>query len=281
MNKQAVSGVTYRPIRRWACHKLECLSDFLKAYHNQPGSAGRGYLELYAGNGLIRCPRTDEFLEDASLRALAAGFQQYIFVTGDDESTASLKKLTADPDKTVAVMTGNANNAAFLRNIIDRIPRSAASFAFIDPPGYRALRWQTIERLVRHSPDWKGRKIDMLIIFPLEMPLLRNLTRPDCETSINSLYGNNQWQTVRQEKLEGKIGADKVRQALVKLFKAGLKGLGYRRVDDFSPASLSGQPLYHLIWASDTTRGKELLEEAWGKPRFLPCELLYNKDNTP
>ena len=112
------------------------------------------------------------------------------------------------------------------------------------------------------------------------MSLLRNLSRPDCETSINSLYGHDRWQAVRQEKQAGETDTEKVRQALVGLFKTGLKGLGYRRTDDFRPASLSGQPLYHLIWASDTTRGKELLAEAWGKPRYLPCELLYNKDGS-
>ena len=59
-----------------------------------------------------------------------------------------------------------------------------------------------------HSGDWKGRKIDLLIIFPLEMSLVRNLTRPECEASITRLYGNRKWQTAKKELLEGQIRLD-------------------------------------------------------------------------
>ncbi len=280
MNKQIEPVASPRLIRRWACHKLECFGDYLRAYASEPGNRERYYLEFYAGSGRCRCAGTDCLIDDSALRALEFDFQRYIFVTGDDESAASLKILTEAQEDRVEIFSSNVNQAAFLRRFLDSIPRSAASFAFIDLPGYRALRWKTIERLARHGADGRGRKMDLLIVFPLEMALLRNLTRPDCEASINRLYGNNRWQEIRQDKLAGQLVPEVVRQRLVGLFKKNLKGLGYRYVEDFRPISFPRHPFYHLLRASDTSRGKKLLEAAWGKPRFLPCELLYNKDGS-
>ena len=115
--------------------------------------------------------------------------------------------------------------------------------------------------------------MDLLIVFPLEMALLRNLSRPDCEASINRLYGNREWQPVRQKMLDKKIGHNEARQKLVSLYKEGLKGLGYRYVEDLKPARFSNPPNYHLFWASDTRNRLQELTDIWSKPRYLPCEL--------
>jgi three-Cys-motif partner protein len=164
-----------------------------------------------------------------------------------------------------------------MRQAFDLIPRSAASFALIDPPGYTRLRWSTIRKLAAHGIDWRGHNMDLLIIFPLEMALLRNLTRLECEASINRLYGNQKWQQVRQKRLDGKIGHDKTRKQLVDLFKAGLKSLGYRYVEDLRPARFSNPPYYHLIWASDSSSRIKELANAWSRERYLPCELFHNE----
>ncbi|GAI40990.1 unnamed protein product, partial [marine sediment metagenome] len=153
-----------------------------------------------------------------------------------------------------------------------------SSFALIDPPGYKRLRWSTIKKLTAHGSDWRGHKMELLIMFPLEMALLRNLTRSECQASITRLYGNHQWEEIKQDKLSGKIELSEVRGRLVELFKAGLRGLGYNYVEDFKPASLSHQPFYHLILASDSDTGAKILKDVWSKPRYLPCELLYSQE---
>jgi len=160
------------------------------------------------------------------------------------------------------------------------VPRSAPSFALVDPPGYRGVHWSTIEQLAAHGVDWQGNKIELLIIFPLEMALLRNLTRPECQESITRLYGNQQWEDIKRQKLEGKAGLDEVRHRLVELFKSGLRGLGYRYVEDFKPTGLPGPAFYHLILASDRDSGAKIVKDAWGKPRYLPCELLYGREDS-
>jgi len=265
-----------RQIRKWVCHQLECFGDFIEAYTRTLGKNRCCYLELYAGCGQCTCKGTDCTIDDSALRALGAKFAKYIFIVNDSQDADSLKQLTASYD-TANIITGNPVNDKVLQQVFDFIPRSTASLALIAPPGYHTLRWSTIRKLVAHGGDWQGHKIDLLIIFPLEMALLRNLTRPECQASITRLYGNQKWQEIKQKRLEGKIGPTETRHQLVELFKAGLKGLGYKYVADFKPASPSNQPLYHVIWASDTDRRAEMLSDAWGKERYLPCELLYTR----
>jgi three-Cys-motif partner protein len=279
MNKPNTSTIP-KQIRKWACYKLECFSNYIEAYIKTLQGTKRCYLELYAGCGSCICKDTDCCIDSSELRALKTKtkFSKYIFVVRNPRDAENLKQLTAslNTDNTIEIITGNYISENVIHRLFDSIPRSASSLAFIDPPGYRRMRWSTIKKLATHGNDWKGHKIELLIVFPLEMALLRNLTRQACQASITRLYGNEQWQDIRQDKLSGKIGLDEVRQRLVELFKAGLKALGYKHVSDFRPTRFSNPPLYHLILASDRDSGTKILKDTWGKPRYLPCELLYS-----
>jgi three-Cys-motif partner protein len=284
MNQPNKPGKIPKQIRKWTCHKLECFTEYTEAYTRTLDNDQCYYLELYAGCGNCICKGTDCIIEDSALRALGTGtkFAKYIFITRDSQDAENLKQLTAPHDTAdIKIITGNPVNEKVLQQAFDLIPRSASSFALIDPPGYRKLRWSTIKKLGAHGSDWKGHKIDLLIILPLEMALLRNLTRPECQVSITRLYGNHKWQETKQKRLEGKIGPDEMRRQLVKLFKAGLRGLGYKYVEDFKPASPSRQPFYHVILASDSKPGAKMLSDVWGKERYLPCELLYSRKDRP
>ncbi len=266
-----------RQISKWACHKLECFGDFVEAYARN--NTKRCYLELFAGGGQYACKGTDCVVDGPELRALKARFSRCIFVAKKPPDAESLKRLSAplNTNDSVKIVIGNCVREKVFRQALDLIPRSAASLALIDPPGYSRLRWSTIRKLASHSRDWKGHKIDLLVIFPLEMALLKNLTRPDCEASIDRLYGNQKWQQVRQKRLDDKIGWDEASKKLITLFKAGLKGLGYRHVEDLKPARFSNPLYYHIIWASDTRSQLKELSEIWGKERYLPCELFHNE----
>ena len=118
--------------------------------------------------------------------------------------------------------------------------------------------------------------MDLLIVFPLEMALMRNLMRPECEKSITAFYGNQEWEEIKRQKLAKKLKPEEIKNRLVKIFKNGLVNLGYRFVEDYKPASPTHDPYYHLIYASDKASRLKNIKEAWGKVRFLRCELLYN-----
>ena len=149
------------------------------------------------------------------------------------------------------IITGNCINEKIMQQAFDIIPRSKSSLALIDPVGYKKLRWTTVKKIASKGMDWDGHKTDLLIFFPLEMAVLRNLTREECQTSIDRLYGNTGWQNIRQDRLEGKIDHNETGKELIDLFKKGLKELNYKYVDDLQPALFSNPPIYHIIWASD------------------------------
>jgi three-Cys-motif partner protein len=280
MNELNIPGKIPKQIRKWTCHKLECFADYIEDYTKTLKNTNCCYLGLYAGCGSCICKGTDCRIEDSELRVLKtkAKFSKYIFVVRDDQDAENLKRLTASHDSdNVEIITGDCNNNKVIRQLFDLIHRSTSSFALIDPTGYRRVRWSTIELLAKHGIDWKGNKIELLIIFPLEMALLRNLARPECQKSITRLYGNQQWEDIKRQKLEGKVELDEVRHSLVELFKTGLRGLGYRYVEDFKPAGLPRQAFYHLILASDRASQVKILNRTWAKTRYLPCELLYSK----
>lgn len=280
MDELKIPGKIPKPIRKWACHKLECFADYIEAYARTQKNTNCYYVELYSGCGSCVCKDTDCKIGDTELRALATKFAKYIFVVNNNQDAENLKRLTAphSTDNTIEIITGNCISEKVIHQLFDLIPRSASSFALIDPGGYRRLRWTTIKKLITHGDDWRGHKIELFIIFPLEMALLRNLTRPECETSINRLYGNRKWLEIKQARLEGKIELSDIRHRLVELFKEGLKGLGYKYIESFEPTQFANPPYYHLISASDNDTGTKILKEVWGKTRYLPCELLYNKE---
>lgn len=279
MKKPDLVTKSLKPIRKWVCHKLECFDDYIEAYTAALGKGGYCYLELYASGGKCLGKGTDCIIEDSALRALGTTrqFDRYIFIAKDPDDARSLEQLTAASDNNVSLITGNCVSEKILKQAFDLIPRSASGFALIDPSGYRQLRWSTIRKLAAHGQDWKGHKLELLILFPLEMALLRNLTRSECQSSITRLYGNRDWQEISQKRLDGKMSLEKVREKLVRLFKTGLKELGYKYVEDFKPASPSSHPLYHVISANDSQHRIKMITEAFGKARYLPCELLYTK----
>jgi len=269
-----------KQIGKWSCHKLECFADFIEAYARTLKNNTCYYLELYSGCGSCIGKDTNCHIDDSEIRALKTGvkFAGYIFIARDSDDAENLKRLAApyQEDNKIEIITGNCINEKVLSQLFDLIPRSASSFALIDPGGYRSLRWTTIKKLAMCGSDLKGNKTDLLIIFPLEMALLRNLTRPECEASITRLYGNHKWLEIKQAWADGEIEPDEARKRLVELFEAGLKELGYRHITDFEP-KFSSPTFYHAIMASDRDTAGKIMEETWGKPRYLPCELLYDR----
>jgi three-Cys-motif partner protein len=265
-------------LTRWSCHKLECLAEYFDIYALDLKNGGC-YLELFGGPGQYECKEADCRVDGIELRVLKVkeGFSRYIFVTQDTNTSQSLTELFKPLDNMQAInlIVGNTTRETTMRQIFDLIPRSTASFALIDPPGFAYLRWSLIKKLASHGADWKGRKMDLLIIFPLEMAVLRNLARKECERSLNRFYGNDDWQAIRLKQAEGHTGAEKLRRELLELFKDGLKRLGYSHVEDTLPARFTNPPYYHVIWASDRTSRVKELRSVWSRDRYLPCEMFH------
>jgi three-Cys-motif partner protein len=248
----------------------------MESYVRSTRKAAYCYLELFAGPGSFPCSDMNCRLEGSAVRVLKtrANFVHYAFLTSGKSNADNLKTSVANLNKgDVRILVGNPNNPSTLERLIDEIPRSASSLAFIDPGGYRRLNWKTLERLAELGKNRQGEKTELLVIFPLEMALLRNLARPECAESVSRFYGNHRWEELKSIKQAGK--AKDIKPKLVELFKDGLSGLGYKFVEDFKPTASTHDPYYHLIYAGDTVSRLKQIKNAWGKSRYLRCELLY------
>ena len=265
-------------LTKWSCHQLECLAEFIRGY--AAGLKDGGCLvELYAGPASYICKEAECAPAGLEARLLKDGvpFSNLIMLAKNAVEAAALGETLNPLDKShaVSIITGNCVREAVMRQVFDLIPRSTQSFALINPPGYASLRWSVIKKLARHGADWQGHKMDLCIIFPVEMALLRNLARRECQGSINRLYGGEEWQAVRQKHIERKLSLDQTRKELVELYKAQLKKLGYKHVEDAEPARFTNPPYYHVIWASDRASRLKELRDIWGKERYLPCEMFH------
>lgn len=265
-------------IKKWFCHKLECYGEFIKKYTATLPDKDCYYTELFASGHSYYCADINDFIAGSEQRALDIknGFDRYIFIARDTDDSDRVKKLSFNNNK-VSVVTGNPINNEVLKQVFNLIPRSSSSFVLIDPPGYHRLRWSTIKKLSLHGTNWQGHKAELLIMLPLEMALLRNLTRADCQSSISRLYGGNHWLEIKDQWQKGILKPDEVRKQLASLFTSGLKKLDYRYVSQMIPAPFSKPPFYYIIWASDRINYSKLICDVWTKPRYLPCEMFHGK----
>ena len=266
-------------LTRWSCHRLECLTGFISAYAE--GLDGGGcFVDLFAGPAAISCVESQCQPECLGLKLLKSGspFTRFVFLAKNPAEASALRLLFKPLSKKtpVDVIPGNCMHEDVIRQVFDLIPRSSRSIALVNPPGYSSLRWSVIKKLAQHGADWHGHKMDLCIIFPLEMALLRNILRPACRNSINRLYGSEAWQDIRQNYADHKVDLNRMRRQLVDLFKAQLKQLGYKHVKDIEPARFTNPPYYHVIWASDRASRSKDLHETWDKERFLPCEMFHD-----
>ena len=272
----AIPVKTPGQIRKWTCHKLESFSVFMDSFARSTRKNAYCYLELFAGPGSLPCSDMNCRLESSAVRILKtrANFARYVFLTSTKSTADNLKTSVTNLRKSdLQILVGNPNNIKTLERLIDQIPRSASSLAFIDPGGYRRLNWKTLERLSELGKNRRGEKTELLIIFPLEMALLRNMVRPECAESVSRFYGNRRWEELKNLKENNR--SEDIKTRLIELFKNGLSDLGYKFIEDFKPAAATHDPYYHLIYAGDNISRLKQLKNSWGKSRYLRCELLY------
>ncbi len=186
-------------------------------------------MDIFAGSSFSSCQTDNCTIEGTEISALKSRFRKCVFIVNNSEEAALLEESTIKYKSRSHIISGNCISDSILQEAFDLIPRSESSLVLVDPAGYTKLRWTTVKKLASHGTDWKGHKADMLIFFPLEMALLRNLTRTDCETSIDRLYGNTCWRDIRKDRLDNKIDHNQAGSELIKLLKKGLNAIQVRR----------------------------------------------------
>ncbi len=236
------------------------------------------FMDLFAGSGKDRSRETGEIVDGSPLLAmdLYPGFRKFIFVDIDPNNTRQLwefifERKLADISRVIA---GDCNKV--IDQALQSVPKAGATFCFIDPAGVD-VEWITIRRIARHKPP-NQRKIELFILFPYDMALVRMLVRegtpgeawgPQVERKITlAMPDDMRWRRVHKDRNDGVIDPPEARRRFVYLYWMGLRKLGYRYV--VRPKLLRsprGNPLYFLFFASDHPAGERIMSHVLQKPR--------------
>jgi len=152
------------------------------------------YIDLFAGSGLMKAE--NKFFVGSPIVAVNSTlkdktFSKYVCVESDSKRKIALEQrmakvcnhfqtcnpnvLQADSNKeidTILKECGSQDNTCFL--------------AFVDPQKYTDLKWNTLEKLLKHG---KG---DIILNFPT-MSITRNLGIENCIPSLSDFIGDDQW----------------------------------------------------------------------------------------
>ena len=257
----------------WTRGKLEILTNYLNAFTTASKSVNeRIYLDLFAGQ-----PENI----DSDTGAQIAGSAQVVLSVADPPFTrlrffeldhaadlaAALHSQAQDRD--VEVYEGDCNER--IRDALDELAvwRWAPTFAFLDPNG-PDYRWSTLEQLAVFKRGSRY-KVELWILFPEPM-FVRFLrvdggpVRQEDAGRITSMYGTEEWIRIYEHRLAGVVTPGDARAEYVNLMRWRLEAeFGYRWTHSFEVKNRRGNPIYHMIFATDNQAGNDIMEHLYGQ----------------
>jgi three-Cys-motif partner protein len=265
----------------WTREKLRILRDYLAAFLTASSSQSeRIYLDAFAGEGTGVDRLTGEEFSGSCRIALeadqAGGFTRFRFFEQEGKAAELEAQLRSEfADRDIRVYGGDCNEQipralAGLRDV-----RWAPTFAFIDPDGME-FRWQTLEALADHKIGYRagrGRKpefkVELWLLFP-SAGLMRTLALNPAKLSVadarraTALFGTDAWRPIYERRKNGEYDPAEAREQYVNLMRWRLeKDLGYERTHPLELLTAGGQPLYHMIFASDHPAGTRIMTDLY------------------
>ncbi len=235
----------------WAVDKHHYLRQYIgatravrKKFLEPQGHGGAGFIDIFAGPGMVRVRDTGDVREGSPLIALhhrEAPFSKLIFCDNDSDNVAALRTRTASDAGRVEVIVGDSNK--MIERIAFESPEYGLNIALVDPFALSALKFATLERLA------KFQRMDLIVHFPTA-DIKRNLEQNDnTKAWLTEALGTSSWVSELTSMTD--VGR------LIDLFKKQLSTLGYGSQQVRSEPIKNNQnlPLYYLVYASKSERG--------------------------
>lgn len=88
------------------------------------------------------------------------------------------------------------------------------------------------------------------------------------------MFPDDRWWKVYRDRLAGTLTPSEAKDKYIAIYEGGLKSLGYRHVSSHpitAPTVPGGQrrELYHLVFASDSDAGKDIMDYVFQRPYYL------------
>lgn len=263
-----------RPWGFWTRAKLEILRDYLNAFTTttKNKSSERIYLDLFAGQAENVDRLTGEALQGSARIALSMDdppFTRLRLFDRDYGGSLNLVLRAEFPDRDFEVYAEDCNLR--LPTVLAEL-RSlswAPTFAFLDPNG-PDYWWSTLEVLAGFKEGSKT-KVELWILFP--EPMFVRFLRTDAgnvrvedDARITAMYGTDEWHRIYQARLAETLTPAQARYEYVNLMRWRLIAeLGYRWAHTFEVKNESDHPIYHLIFATDSVPGNDIMTSLYEK----------------
>lgn len=268
--------------------KLAIVGDYLKGFARASQRArDRIYIDGLAASGTGIDPRTGETYDGSAKLGFQVDppFTEVYLVEAVPKLARELEKLAATHDE-ATVLNQDVNVA--IPELLQTMNRKAPTFAFLDPEGTE-LHWKTVEALARHKVGHSRTKIELLILFPLQMCVLRLL---DFKTGVvpeghvrkleAMLGAESPWREIWRRRLLGEITTpEETRAAFLDAYCHQLKGLDYKHVLAREVSGDSGRALYYLVFASDHDAGKAIMRHEFATTSIEEGRLFGLEPYTP
>jgi three-Cys-motif partner protein len=256
-------GLRARPGGAWTREKLVYLRKYASAFMTAMApkrDAGKWdalvFIDLLAGPGIdIERRSRDEFSGSPLIALEVRPAFDYLFL-GDlsERNVAVLRRRIPDSDRArVDLKPGDCHERADA--ITRSLSRRTLGFAFVDPEGFE-VRFDLLRTLAT-------RRIDILMLFPSGIGILRNLRSfaRQQHSAMDDLWGSRAWrQTPIARLLAGEpllpSEAERLDLSWAFAFRERVATIGYTNHDSVGPLrNEQNVPMYHLLFFSRDPAG--------------------------
>jgi three-Cys-motif partner protein len=270
--------------------KLSIVGDYLKQFVRASQRApDRIYIDGLAASGTGIDPRTGKTYDGSAKLCfhVSPPFTEVYLIEKDARRAAELERLaTAYPQAHAICGDVNVEIPRLLRTLNPKAP----TFAFLDPQGTE-LGWETVRALAQHKRKVGRYKVEMLILFPLQMSYRRmmdfksgrGVTKANARRLDFALGAETPWREIVQRRLTGDISTpEEMEYAFLDAYCDGLhRRLGYKHVLHAAVAGDAHVALYYLIFASDCPVGERIMRHEFGASHTEQALLFNLADYTP
>jgi len=247
--ENASDGLPVRCVGPWSKIKHYYLERYINTFTTSMRNKWEGklfYIDLFAGPGKCRVRKNEEEIDGSPLIALNTRypFTKCFFVELNEVAIQALKKrCTSD---TGIFINSDCNN--IIEDIVNELPSSSLSLAFIDPTGI-SIKYNALENLV------KDRRIDLIVTFPDSMAISRNFEKfkKTGHCKLDDFIGDDRWRELTKP------------EEVSEYYKKKLHSLGYREIKSGDEIPIRSRkrnlPLYSLLFASKHPLGQKFWNE--------------------
>lgn len=244
----------------------------------------RRYLDLLAGPGCnIDRERNNSEFEGSPLRALRysapkkpeIAFTDAVFINYEfDEHqalSARVARSVAQRQSLIAserIQIRNSDANLILPEVMKAIPLGDYVFVFVDITGARHWPFSSVRELRRHG----HRSVDLYLLFPLEMTLIRKLSFEEKMSEryardLTAFFDGEEWRAIRAKRLTSADGPQ-LKREVTELYLSKLRTIWPHAEVQHTIYMASNRPLYRMIFASKHPIATQLA--AWQKRHSQP-----------